>query len=116
MDLIHGHTPLCPGACWRRWASRRKWPNPQLLSPFFHTDPHPLPWAAPMPREGMDAIGEGSPTAGSTAAARFVQVYEMYPAFNVFPACGPMQHSCHVSGRPLWFSPVGMFRLICFIE
>ena len=29
--LMRGRAPLYPGACWRRWASRRKWPDPQLL-------------------------------------------------------------------------------------
>ena len=40
-------TPLYPYACWRRWASRRKWPNPQLLlqhqSPPITLLPSPYP-------------------------------------------------------------------------
>ena len=48
-DLIRGHALfyLPPDACWRRWASRCKWPNPhpvlQHQSPLITLLPHQPP-------------------------------------------------------------------------
>ena len=44
---MYGRALLSPSACWRSWASRCKWPNPQLLlqqqSPPITLLPHHPP-------------------------------------------------------------------------